>query len=68
MVLYLVYLSKCETMSESYSESTSKLRTTRRQYLITYSKADLVKFPTRESFCDALISCFNATGKVIAEY
>ena len=54
-------------MSGSYSEGTSKLHTNRRQYLITYSKADLVKFPTRESFCDALISCFNATGKVVAE-
>ena len=55
-------------MSGSYSEGTSKLHTNRRQYLITYSKADLVKFPTRESFCDALISCFNATSKVVAEY
>ena len=55
-------------MSGSYSEGTSKLHANRRQYLITYSKAGLVKFPTRESFCDALISCFNATGKVVAEY
>ena len=55
-------------MSGSYSEGTSKLHANRRQYLITYSKADLVKFPTRESFCDVLISCFNVTGKVVAEY
>ena len=54
-------------MSGSYSEGTLKLHTNRKQYLITYSKADIVKFPTPESFCDALISCFNATGKVVAE-
>ena len=26
------------------------------------------QLPTRKRFCDALISCFNATGKVVAEY
>ena len=54
-------------MSGSYSEGTLKLRANRKQYLIIYSKADLVKFATRESFCDALISCFNATSKVASE-
>ena len=53
-------------MSGSYSEG-SKLHTNGKQYFITYSKADPVKFATRESFCDALISCFNATGKVVTE-
>ena len=51
-------------MSGSYSEGTLKLHTNGKQYLITYSKADPVKSATRESFCDALISCFNATGQV----
>ena len=54
-------------MSGSYSEGTLKLHTNRKQYLTTYSKADLLKFATRESFCDALISCFNATSKVASE-
>ena len=51
-------------MSGSYSEGTLKLHTNRKQY---YNIQQLAKFPTRESFCDALISCFNATGKVVAE-
>ena len=54
--------------SDSEDFQTPKSYTNRRQYLVTYSKADLIKFPTRKSFCDALISCFNATGKVVAEY
>ena len=40
----------------------------RRQYLVTYSQADLEKFPTRESFGNALVSCFNSTGKIAVEY
>ena len=31
----------------------------RRQYLVTYSKADLVKFFTRESFANAVVEEFN---------
>ena len=40
----------------------------RRQYLVTYSQADLSKFPTRERFGDALVSCFQSTGQVTVEY
>ena len=54
--------------SDTEDFQTAKLYTNKRQYLVTYSKADLVKFPTRRSFCDALISCFNATGIFVAEY
>ena len=54
--------------SDSEDFQTTKSYTNRRQYLATYSKADLIKFPTRKSFCDALISCFNATRKVVVEY
>ena len=32
----------------------------RQVYLITYSQADLVKFPTRESFADAIIDAFSS--------
>ena len=41
-------------MSGSYNKGTLTLHTNKKQYLIAYSKADLVKFPTRESFCDTL--------------
>ena len=37
----------------------------KRQYLITYSRADLEQFPTRESFGQSLEVAFNAgSGKV----
>jgi hypothetical protein len=48
--------------------SASQIYINRRQSLVTYSKADLVKFPTRESFGNALVSCFNSTGKVVVLY
>ena len=32
----------------------------RRQYLVTYSQADLNKFPTRESFGNAIEKAFNS--------
>ena len=54
--------------SETEDFLAAKLYTKKRQYLVTYSKADQVKLPTQKSFCDARISCFNATGKVVAEY
>ena len=34
----------------------------KRQYLVTYSKADSNKFPTRESFAKAIVDCFNSGG------
>ena len=40
----------------------------RRQYLITYSRTDLVKFPTRQSFGEAVVSCFHNSGKVTVDY
>ena len=42
--------------------------TNRRQYLITYSQADLLKFPNRQSFGETVVSCFNNTGKVTVDY
>ena len=35
-----------------------------RIYLITYSQADLSKFPTRESFGNAIPIAFNSSSKV----
>ena len=49
--------------SEDFNENVN-----RRQYLITYSKADLQKFPTRQSFGEDIVSCLNNTGKVRVEY
>ena len=40
----------------------------RRQYLITYSQGDLVKFPNCQSFGEAVVSCFHNSGKVTADY
>ena len=36
----------------------------RRVYLITYSQADISKFPTRESFGNAITMAFNSSSKV----
>ena len=44
-------------------------RVNRRTYLITYSKADLSKFPSRESFGEVVVGGFNYDpGKVKVEY
>ena len=43
-------------------------QTPRRQYLITYSRENLVKFPTRQSFGEAVVSCFHNSGKVTVDY
>ena len=35
-------------------------REVRQVYLVTYSQADTIKFPRRESFADAVVSSFRA--------
>ena len=40
----------------------------RRQYLVTYSKANLLKFPSNRSFGETLADAFSASGKVGVEY
>ena len=41
----------------------------RRTYLVTYSQADLSKFPTRQSFGEQVVAYFNAgSGKVEVEH
>ena len=43
-------------------------RAVRQVYLITYSKADLQKFPTRESFAQAVVKSFEATNTKIEHW
>ena len=44
-------------------------KSNRRTYLVTYSQADLVKFPSRQSFGEAVEAAFNAgSGKVGVNY
>ena len=41
----------------------------RRTYLITYSKADFLKFPTRESFAKAIVAVFSSKrSKVVPQH
>ena len=41
-------------------------RDLRRVYLITYSQADVNKFPTRQSFANAVLAAFAATNNECA--
>ena len=43
-------------------------RAVRQVYLITYSKANLRKFPTRESFAQAVVRSFEATNTKIEHW
>ena len=43
----------------------TKKRVGRRQYLVTYSQADLNKFPSRESFGNMLCTEFNSGGGAV---
>ena len=43
-------------------------RAVRQVYLIAYSKADLQKFPTRESFAQAVVKSFEATNTKIEHW
>ena len=57
--------------SEDFQTPTSFARReyiNRKEYLITYSRTDLVKFPTRQSFGEAVVSCFHNSGKVTVDY
>ena len=54
---------------DEFTSSQVHARSMRRTYLVTYSQADLEKFPTRESFGEALVEAFNSgTGKVKVEF
>ena len=47
-------------MDDFQKNQITNLRNGRRTYLVTYSQADLKKFPTRESFGTMLEAKFNA--------
>ena len=40
----------------------------RRQCLVTYGLANLGKFPIRQSFGQAIASCFHNTSKIVVDY
>lgn len=61
-------MSQSQSEENDFQTSSSAVYVNRRQYLLTYSQADLQKFPTRESFGRAVEACFSASGKVIVEY
>ena len=44
------------------------VRQSRRVYLLTYSQADLVKFPTRLSFAEAVLNAFEKTGAPLSHW
>ena len=47
----------------------NEFQANRRTYLVTYSKADLVKFPTRQGFGEVITEGFNyGNGKVEVQY
>ena len=43
-------------------------RTVRQVYLITYSQADQARFPTRESFVEAVLFSFNGTPAKVVQW
>ena len=53
--------------SSYYEMATDSLgaRDTRQVYLVTYSQADLEKFPSRKEFADALVFAFSKDNNVI---
>lgn len=55
--------------NDEYQSQHVAARTMRRTYLVTYSQADLQKFPTRESFATAVCNCFDeGSSKVKVNY
>ena len=54
---------------EDFQSSSLTKRKVRRSYLVTYSQADLEKFPTRESFGKVVVTAFDkGSGKVKVEH
>ena len=49
--------------SSNESQSLQRVKVPRaptcRSFLLTYSSADMKKFPTKESFSNAVVHCFN---------
>ena len=60
-MLLLFILRDCEIQQSSDSNIEIGGRDLRKVYLITYSQADVNKFPTRQSFADAVLAAFAET-------
>ena len=45
-----------------------KKSTMRKQYLVTYSEANMTKFPRRETFAETVVNSFTLSGKVIVHH
>ena len=61
--------SNPDNFTDDFQTSVLAPRATRRSYLVTYSQADLKKFPSRESFADCVANAFNSgTGKVQVDH
>ena len=56
------------SIDESSSAKELDSRSIRKVYLITYSQADLIKFPTRRSFADAVIASFSGVSATIEQW
>lgn len=57
-----------ESNAKSLTSKELDSRSIRRVYLITYSQADLVKFPTRRSFADAVLVSFSGVPPSIQQW
>ena len=57
-----------ERNNESSMSKELDCRSVRRVYLITYSRADLVKFPTRRSFAHAVLALFSGVPASIQQW
>jgi len=57
-----IYIMAAATAASS---TMSRSRDGRRQYLVTYAKADLTNFPTKESFAEAVVAEFNHGQSVV---
>ena len=54
--------------TEDFLSMSPKKSTIRRQYLVTYSKANMTNFPMRETFEEAVVTSFTLSGKVIVQH
>ena len=78
-VLYVPWINLCILGSTQYNNKMASsdddfqltpmpANVNRWQYLVTYSKANLLKFPNNRSFGKALADAFSASDKVGVEY
>ena len=54
--------------TEDFVSMSPKKSTMRRQYLVTYSKANITKFPSRENFTEAVVNSFTLSRKVTVQH